>query len=107
MGIKLNQKFCVILRILDTPCGYAIIKNMRNIDQRINIIIGQLEGVKKMLKQEDKTCFDSLVQLKAVKSGVASLMEKVMQEEFDNCFDKQCSNSKDNLKKIMVEILKK
>lgn len=80
---------------------------MRNSEQRINIIIGQLEGIKKMLGQEDKTCFDSVVQLKAVKSSVSSLMDKILEEEFDFCFDKQCPDSKDNLKKIVSEFLKK
>lgn len=80
---------------------------MRNIEQRINIIIGQLEGARKMLNQRDKNCFDSVVQLKAVKSAVSSLINKVLEEELDLCFEKQCPSSKDNLKKIVSEFLKK
>lgn len=80
---------------------------MRNIEQRINIIIGQLEGIKKMLNEKNKTCFDSVVQLKAVKSSVSSLMDKILEEEFEICFEKQCPASKDNLKKIVSEFIKK
>lgn len=80
---------------------------MRNIDQRINIIIGQLEGIKKMLKQKERNCFDSVVQLKAVKSGIVSLIDKVLETEFDSCFLTKSSGDKNKIKKIFSEILKK
>ncbi len=80
---------------------------MRSFDQRINIIIGQLEGIKKMLNQKNGNCFDSVVQLKAVKSSVSSLMTKVLEEEFNTCYLKDCPTNKDQIKKIFSEILKK
>lgn len=80
---------------------------MRNTEQRINIIIGQLEGVKKMLLNKNNSCFDSVVQLKAIKSSIASLMDRILEEEFDLCFSQQCPNSKEKIKKIVSEILKK
>lgn len=80
---------------------------MRSTEQRINIIIGQLEGVKKMLNQESSSCFDSVVQLKAVKSSISSLMDKVMEEEFNTCFLKECPSNKEKIKKIFSEVLKK
>ncbi len=80
---------------------------MRNTEQRINIIIGQLEGVKKMLSNKDTSCFDSVIQLKAIKSSLSSLMDKILKEEFDVCFAKQCPNNKEKIKKIVSEILKK
>jgi DNA-binding FrmR family transcriptional regulator len=79
---------------------------MRNTEQRINIIIGQLEAVKKMSKQKKDNCFDLVNQLKAVKSGVSSLMNKVLQEELDICFDKKCSDSREDLKKVLSEFFK-
>ena len=79
---------------------------MRNIEQRINIIIGQLEGVKKMLNQKEKNCFDVVIQLKAIKSSVSSLTNKVLQGELDACFDKKCSDIRDDLKKVVSEFFK-
>jgi len=35
------------------------------------------------------------------------LMDKILEEEFDLCFEKQCPASKDNLKKIVSEFIKK
>ncbi len=80
---------------------------MRSTDQRINIIIGQLEGVKKMLRQKDSSCFDSVVQLKAIKSSISSLMDKVLEEEFNTCFLKECPSNREHIKKIFSEVLKK
>ena len=79
---------------------------MRSVEQRINIIIGQLEGVKKMLEKKDQDCFDSVNQLKAVRSSVSSLMDKILEEELNLCFSKQCPGSKDNLKKVFSEFIK-
>lgn len=81
--------------------------SMRSTEQRINIIIGQLDGVKKMLQQKGNTCFDSVVQLKAIKSSISSLMDKVLEEEFNTCFLKECPSNKEKIKKIFSEVLKK
>lgn len=57
---------------------------MKTKTQRINNIIGQLEGVKKMI--DDKSdCISTLTQLKAVKSAVARVMDSVVEEQFDTC----------------------
>lgn len=80
---------------------------MRSNEQRINILIGQLEGVKKMLQKKNSSCLDSVTQLKAVRSSVASLMDKILEEEFETCLSKESSNSKEKIKKIFSEILKK
>ena len=80
---------------------------MRNPQQRINIIIGQLEGIKKMLEENKTDCFDSLIQLKAVRSSLSSLMDKILKEELNFCFTKKCPDSQEKVKKIVSEILKK
>lgn len=91
-----------------TPSGGICYNSvMRNPEQRINIIIGQLEGVKRMLSRDDLNCFDSLIQLKAIRSSLSSLMDKILEDELDFCFTKQCPDSQKKLKKIFSEILKK
>lgn len=79
---------------------------MRTIDQRINIIIGQLEGIKRMMKKKD-SCGTLIVQLKSIKSGVSSVMEKVLEEELNNCLLKECPGNKNKITKVFSEILKK
>lgn len=80
---------------------------MRNPEQRINIIIGQLEGVKKMIKSKKNSCFDSVNQLKSIKSSTTSLMNKLLEEELNNCFSNRSLGNKERTKKIISEILKK
>jgi len=80
---------------------------MKTIEQRINIIVGQLEGIKKMSKKKTNDCFSLINQLKAVRSAVSSLMEAVLKEEFKDCFSKNKKNKIADLEKILAEIVKK
>lgn len=81
---------------------------MKTTEQRINNIIGQLEGAKKMLNQE-KDCFSLIIQLKAIKSAMSSLMEAIIAEEFDHCLlDKKVKEKdKEKITKFFKEIIKK
>lgn len=81
---------------------------MKTSEQRINNIIGQLEGVKKVLTgSKDKDCVALIVQLKAIKSAMASLMEKIIADEFNYCLleDKEASQKK--MEKIFKELINK
>ena len=80
---------------------------MKTRDQRINNIIGQLNGIKKMLAVQQPDCFSILIQLKAIKSALSSLMEKVISEEFDSCLLDQRVNSRAKISQIFKEIISK
>jgi len=69
--------------------------------QRLNNITGQIEGVKKMMAQ-GKDCLQVLTQLKAVKSAVGSLMDSLVEEQFDTCL----SSLKNEDKKLLIKIKK-
>lgn len=57
---------------------------MKNIEQRINNIIGQLNGVNRMLKDGD-SCLEVVTQLKAIKSAVNSVSGKIIEENLSDC----------------------
>lgn len=78
---------------------------MKTSEQRINNIIGQLEGAKKMLSQKNRDCFSLIIQLKAIKSAMASLMEKVIAEEFSYCLVDKKVQEKDKIEKIFKELI--
>lgn len=80
---------------------------MKTNEQRINIIIGQLEGVKKKLDSKKIDCFSLITQLKAIKSGTAALMESIMSAEFDRCLINNSGKNKQDLQKFFKEIIKK
>ena len=78
---------------------------MKTTEQRINNIIGQLEGAKKMLAEEKRDCFSLIIQLKAVKSAMSSLMEKIIAEEFSHCLlDKRITET-EKIEKIFKEVI--
>ncbi len=79
---------------------------MKTNEQRINNIIGQLEGIKRMLSTEKRDCFSLITQLKATKSALGSLMEKVISDEFDHCFLNDKTSGKEKMEKIFSEIIK-
>jgi len=76
-------------------------------EQRINNIIGQLEGVKKMLSEDARDCVNLIVQLKAIKSAMASLMEKVIADEFKNYLIDEKFTAKHKMEKIFKELINK
>jgi DNA-binding FrmR family transcriptional regulator len=81
---------------------------MKTTEQRINNIIGQLEGIKKMLVKSPDDCFALLTQMKAVKSAVSSLTEKILSVEFNRCLGGRLSLEKRvKMEGLFKEIIKK
>jgi len=77
-------------------------------ETRINIIIGQLEGIKKMLASSDSNgCTDLIIQLKAVKSALSSLLEKIVSEEMGRCLIGQKKDHQDKMLKMLKELINK
>ena len=80
---------------------------MKTFDQRLNNIIGQLSGAKKMLAQPQRDCFSLLIQLKAARSALSSLMEQIVGTELDCCLLNNKKPDKIKMEKIFKEIIKK
>lgn len=70
--------------------------------QRINNIIGQLNGVSKML-DNNNNCTELLVQMKSIKSAINSMMNKIIEEELDNCIINK-NLDKESFKKILKDL---
>jgi DNA-binding FrmR family transcriptional regulator len=80
---------------------------MKTTEQRLNNIIGQLTGAKNMLADKRRDCFSLLIQLKAAKSAMSSLMEKVVSEELDHCLIGQHHPNREKMTKIFKEVISK
>jgi DNA-binding FrmR family transcriptional regulator len=78
---------------------------MKTTEQRINNIVGQLEGAKKMLNCKDKECLTVIMQLKAARSAISSLMNKLLEEEMDGCFSEK-KHQPEKMAKLFKEIIK-
>lgn len=64
--------------------------------QRLNNLIGQIEGVKRML-DEKKDCIKVLTQLKAIRAGVSGVMNKIIEDQFETCMSSVTKKDKDLL----------
>lgn len=74
---------------------------MKSDQQRLNNIIGQIEGVKKMI-DSNADCLKVLTQLKAIKSAVSGVMDSVVEDKFETCLK---SVSRDD-KQLLIQIKK-
>jgi len=80
---------------------------MKTPENRLNTIIGQLKGTKKMLTDKDRDCFALVIQLKAARSAISSLMEKLVAEEFDHCLLNSRKYGKEKIERIFKEVINK
>ncbi|MBU4315448.1 metal-sensitive transcriptional regulator [Patescibacteria group bacterium] len=78
---------------------------MKTETQRINNIVGQLEGIKKMV-DEDKDCFEVLTQIKAVRSALRSFSSQYLSSRFSTCMSACKKDQSDEVcAKFMSELL--
>lgn len=77
---------------------------MKSKEQLLKNIIGQLEGVGRMMEAE-KDCFSVIVQIKAVKSALNNFQNKYLEENFNNCLKScQVKDKQEMLKKLIFEL---
>jgi len=74
---------------------------MKSNQQRLNNIIGQIEGVKKMMDSQ-VDCLKVLTQLKAIKSAISGVMDSVVENKFETCLKSVSSEDK----KLLIQIKK-
>lgn len=55
--------------------------SMKSIQQKLNNISGQIEGIKRMVDGECE-CEKVLIQLKAVKSAISGVMDEIVEGQF-------------------------
>jgi DNA-binding FrmR family transcriptional regulator len=70
--------------------------------QRLNNISGQIKGVAEMMDKKSD-CIEVLTQLKAVRSAISSLMNKIVEEKVDSCFESEKTDKK-TIKEILIKI---
>ncbi len=56
----------------------------RRIQNRINRIIGQMNGIKRMI-DENRYCDDILIQLSAINNSIKSLANNILEEHLNSC----------------------
>ncbi len=70
--------------------------------RRLNIIEGQIRGLKKMI-EEEKYCVDFINQSLAIKQAISSLENLILENHLDTCVRKSMKSK--NNKKTIEEII--
>jgi DNA-binding FrmR family transcriptional regulator len=76
---------------------------MKKINQRLNNVVGQINGINRML-ESDEEYSKVITQMKAARSALSSCIDKYIHECFDKCVKE--GMNQDECKKFFSEIIK-
>lgn len=94
---------CACCHRKNTPRDAKLQKQLQN---RINRILGQLNGIKNMI-DEDRYCGDILIQIGAVESALQSLGYIVLQNHLQTCVVEEIKKGNEEILAEAVELIKK
>lgn len=98
-----DPQYCIIAKILIEINMHA--DHSKDI-KRLNRIIGQLEGIKRMI-DDKRYCPDILIQTRAAKSAIKSLEASILGKHLDHCVKATfTSKNKSATKEKIEEIIK-
>lgn len=87
----------------NTPRNAKVQKQLQN---RVNRIIGQLNGIKNMI-DDNRYCGDVLIQIGAVESALQSLGYTILQNHMQTCVSEEVKKGNDEILTEAVELIKK
>ena len=94
---------CATERYKDTPREQEL---QADLQKRLNRVIGQLNGVKKMV-DDNRYCGDVLVQLAAVQSAVRSISTIIMQNHLETCIVEQVQKGNTEVIDEVMQLMRK
>jgi DNA-binding FrmR family transcriptional regulator len=74
----------------------------KDITARLKNVLGQLEGILR-LREDEASCEQQLIQLKAIRAGVSAVMQKIIEEELASC--SKVSEREQVMAKLVVELI--
>ncbi len=98
-----EQNICACSRHKNTPRDAKEQKQMQN---RINRIIGQLNGIKNMI-EDNRYCGDILIQIGAVESALQSLGYIILQDHMQTCVVQEVRNGNEEIMEEVLELIKR
>lgn len=81
-------------------------KEQKQLQNRINRIIGQLNGIKNMI-EDNRYCGDILIQIAAVESALQNLGYIVLQDHLETCVVEEVQKGNKAIMAEAVELIKK
>ena len=77
-----------------------------NIIKRLNIIEGQIKGIKQMIS-DDRYCGEVLTQMLAVNKALESLENIILESHLKRCITKQIKEGKQDVTEEIMDLFKK
>lgn len=81
-------------------------KSKKELTSRINRIIGQMNGVKKMI-DEDRYCDDILIQLSAIDKSIKSLATQMLDYHLHNCLVNSIKSGDESVVNEITDLFKR
>ena len=78
----------------------------KNLKNRINRIVGQLNGISKMI-DDDRYCDDILIQLSAVDKSVKALANIVLDNHMHTCLIEKINNNEYDIIDDIINLVKR
>ncbi len=78
----------------------------KKITVRINKIMGQMNGVKRMV-DEDRYCNDILIQLLAIEKSIKSLSDTILENHLKTCVVNDIKNDNTDIVNEVVDLFKR
>lgn len=101
--ISETEDVCACCHHKNTPRNA---KEQKQLQNRINRIIGQLNGIKNMI-DDNRYCGDILIQIGAVESALQSLGYIILQDHMQTCVAEEVKNGNEQILTEAVELIKK
>lgn len=98
-----GQNMCACCHHKNTPRGA---KEQRQLQNRINRIIGQLNGIKGMI-DDNRYCGDILIQIGAVESALQSLGYVILEDHMHTCVAEEVKKGNEEILTEAVGLIKK
>ena len=81
-------------------------EDKKKLNNRLNRIIGQLQGIKKMV-DDDKYCGDILIQLAASDKAIRSLSSVILEDHMHTCLVKSINSGETDKIDEIIELFKR
>ena len=81
-------------------------EELKSLVSRVNRIKGQVEGIRSML-EENRYCYDILIQISAAESALRSLSYLILEEHLNSCVSEKLKSGDGEIIGETMELIKK
>ena len=99
----ISQQVCECFRHKHTPRSQEAQRQLVN---RINRIVGQLNGIKNMV-EDNRYCGDILIQVAAAESALQSFGHIILRDHMETCVVEQIQNGNLDVIEETIDLVKK